>query len=145
MKRFNELYNSRKQRGEGKFLAGFNSLKYIYAEKTGALKLLDYFAEKDYEVISNETDNEKLVKRSLIGTLEFCCSYPLMLGTPLAGLITQNPYLMVSGALTGLLMNWDGEIKISNFTKRCNELGLDIDKIIEETRSKRRGKNYRNF
>lgn len=112
----------------------YNDFRLKLFRNTGIFQVIDYLSEKDYGIISNEEDHIKLGKRSILGVGEFLSSYCLLFSAVPFSILTNNPYLAISSGLTGLLLNWDGEIKINNFHRRIEELDLTTADVFDSLR-----------
>lgn len=127
-----EFYESMVDEGQSPYLASFQSWRLYGASKMGVISLMRYLDTKDYAIVSDETDKIKLRNRAIEGILKIIASYPILLGGVISGGVTLNPWLIGTSGLTGLLMNWDGEMKICNVRDRCGELDLTWEDVFED-------------
>ena len=123
-----ERYKQRIENGNSKSLASIQSWREYYFTKIHLFGLLDYLLEKDYSAMK-DMPKKSVAKRACLGMGEFVFSYPLMIAGFITAIATQNLLKGVPISLLGLLMNWDGEFKISNLYKYCSNNNVQVEDV----------------
>ena len=122
-----------------KFDAKFYSWRRYLAIKSKLLPAtINYLHKKYGESIEAEEDPQIIAEKIVYGTLKTIGSYPILLISGIATLVTKEPgYLMGIGL--GSYLNLRGNIEWFTAEERLYELGLDREKTIDDFLEKRLG------
>jgi|APSaa5957512622_1039677.scaffolds.fasta_scaffold15039_6 hypothetical protein len=114
-----------------KALTKFDELKYSSLEKIGINNFLRAYYFWWGAEIKEEINEKLLAKKYAHGMIKTLVGYPLIFGTGLISLISQNPLPFVLGGSVSSYLELKGKAELIAAQKRMNKLNLNPEELVK--------------